>query len=144
MSELAKKRVRTSLKAIAQFKRACILCSSLSERCYHVKLLRGSISKKNVRKEPMSHYTRVWVRGWGSPNSNDWRKSLALCLLCESKCVLGDHRWHRIQIRMFLGLPDPDPLVRGTDPDLAPDRIRLRILPFSHRCVEMTEIMPAK
>jgi hypothetical protein len=32
MSELAKKRVRTSLKAIAQFKRACILCSSLSER----------------------------------------------------------------------------------------------------------------
>jgi len=23
----------------------------------------------------------------------------------------------RICIRMFLGLPDPDPLVRGTDPD---------------------------
>ena len=22
------------------------------------------------------------VRGWGSPNSDDWRKSLALCLLC--------------------------------------------------------------
>ena len=22
---------------------------------------------------------------------------------------------------MFLGLPDPDPLVRGMDPDLAPD-----------------------
>ncbi len=22
------------------------------------------------------------VRGWGSPNSNDWRKSLTLCLLC--------------------------------------------------------------
>jgi hypothetical protein len=39
---------------------------------------------------------------------------------------------------MFLGLPDPDldPLVRGTDP--APD-------PFlSHKCVERTEIMPAK
>ncbi len=34
-SELAKKRVRTSLKAIAQFKRACILRSSLSERCKH-------------------------------------------------------------------------------------------------------------
>jgi len=30
MSELAKKRVRTSLKAIAQLKRACILGSSLS------------------------------------------------------------------------------------------------------------------
>ncbi len=27
-------------------------------------------------------HTCVRVRGWGSPNSNDWRKSLALCLLC--------------------------------------------------------------
>jgi hypothetical protein len=27
--------------------------------------------------------TRVGVRGWGSPNSDDWRKSLAFCLLCE-------------------------------------------------------------
>jgi hypothetical protein len=26
--------------------------------------------------------TRLRVRGWGRPNSNDWRKSLALCLLC--------------------------------------------------------------
>jgi hypothetical protein len=26
--------------------------------------------------------TRLGVRGWGSPNSDDWRKSLALCLLC--------------------------------------------------------------
>ncbi len=25
------------------------------------------------------------VRGWGRPNSDDWRKSLALCLLCEEK-----------------------------------------------------------
>jgi hypothetical protein len=32
--------------------------------------------------------------------------------------------WIRIRIRrihMFLGLPDPDPLVRGMDPDPAPD-----------------------
>ncbi len=43
-----------------------------------------------------------------------------------------------IRIRMFLGLPDPDPLVSGTDPDPA------RILPFSHKCVERTEIMAAK
>ncbi len=28
-------------------------------------------------------HTRLRVRGWGSPNSNDWRKSLALCLLCD-------------------------------------------------------------
>jgi hypothetical protein len=27
-------------------------------------------------------HTRLWVRGWGSPNSNDWRKGLALCLVC--------------------------------------------------------------
>ncbi len=27
-------------------------------------------------------HTRMRVRGWGSPNFNDWRKSLALCLLC--------------------------------------------------------------
>ncbi len=26
-----------------------------------------------------------------------------------------------IRIHMFLGLPDPDPLVRGMDPDPAPD-----------------------
>ncbi len=27
-------------------------------------------------------HTRQWARGWGSPNSDDWRKSLALCQLC--------------------------------------------------------------
>ncbi len=38
---------------------------------------------------------------------------------------------------MFLVLPDPDPLVRGTDsyPDLAPDPS------FSHKDLEQTEIM---
>jgi hypothetical protein len=53
MSELSRKRVRTSLKAIAQFKRACILRSSLSERCTPVKFLGGSIqySKKNCGLE---------------------------------------------------------------------------------------------
>jgi hypothetical protein len=29
-------------------------------------------------------HTRLLVRGWGSPNSDDLRKSLALCLLCAS------------------------------------------------------------
>jgi hypothetical protein len=28
-------------------------------------------------------HTRLRARGWESPNSDDWRKSLALCLLCE-------------------------------------------------------------
>ncbi len=32
--------------------------------------------------EPKRGHTRLRVRGWGCPNSNDWRKSLALCLLC--------------------------------------------------------------
>jgi hypothetical protein len=44
----------------------------------------------------------------------------------------------RIQIRrisMFSGLPDPDLLVRGRI------RIRLWILPFSHKSVERTEII---
>jgi hypothetical protein len=27
-------------------------------------------------------HTRLRVRGWGSQNSDDWRKSLARCLLC--------------------------------------------------------------
>jgi hypothetical protein len=27
-------------------------------------------------------HTRLLVRGWESPNSDDWRKSLSLCLLC--------------------------------------------------------------
>ncbi len=39
---------------------------------------------------------------------------------------------------MFLGLPDP-----GPDP-LVEVRIRLRILPFSHKGVEGTEKMLAK
>jgi hypothetical protein len=32
-------------------------------------------------KEEGGH-TRLRASGWGSPNSNDWRKSLSLCLLC--------------------------------------------------------------
>jgi hypothetical protein len=27
-------------------------------------------------------HTRLRARGWWSPNSDDWRKGLALCLLC--------------------------------------------------------------
>ncbi len=37
---------------------------------------------------------------------------------------------------MFLGLSDPDPLVRGMDPDPDP--------PFSHKGVERTEVMLTK
>jgi hypothetical protein len=40
---------------------------------------------------------------------------------------------------MFLGLPDPDPLVRALEV-----WIELRILLFSHKGVEQTEIMLEK
>jgi hypothetical protein len=34
-------------------------------------------------------HTRVRVRGWVSPHSDDWRKGLAVCLLCgeDIECV---------------------------------------------------------
>jgi hypothetical protein len=41
---------------------------------------------------------------------------------------------------MFLGLPDPDALVRGTDPAPAPDPDPS----LFYKCVERTEIMLAK
>jgi hypothetical protein len=56
MSELSKKRVRISLKAIAQFKRACVLSSSLSERCNQV--FGGQYKVKNLPKESMPHYLK--------------------------------------------------------------------------------------
>ncbi len=34
---------------------------------------------------PKGGHTRLRLRGWGSPNSDDWRKSLALCLLCAGR-----------------------------------------------------------
>jgi len=39
----------------------------------------------------------------------------------DATLIVGRERWGkavlRIRIRKFLGLPDPDPLVRGMDPD---------------------------
>jgi hypothetical protein len=35
-------------------------------------------------------HTRLRVRGWGSPNSDVRRKSLALCLLCANKGLDGN------------------------------------------------------
>jgi hypothetical protein len=36
----------------------------------------------SLPRNQKGRHTRLRVRGWGSPNSDDWRKSLALCLLC--------------------------------------------------------------
>ncbi len=41
------------------------------------------------------------VRGWGSPNSDDWRKSLAFCLLCGTACRVP--LWGALLNRRFLG-----------------------------------------
>ena len=45
--------------------------------------------------EPKGGHTRQGVRGWGSPNSDDWRKSLALCLLCPLLVNIGFYLLHR-------------------------------------------------
>jgi hypothetical protein len=34
-------------------------------------------------------HTPLRGRGWGNPNSDDWRKGLALCLLCGSYKRIG-------------------------------------------------------
>ncbi len=44
--------------------------------------LSHTLSGKRVSPTPWTKHTRLRMRGWGSPNSDDWRKSLALCLLC--------------------------------------------------------------
>jgi hypothetical protein len=41
------------------------------------------------------------------------------------------------RIRMFLGHPDPGSITISQE-------LRIRILPFSHKCVEQSEIMLAK
>jgi hypothetical protein len=45
------------------------------------------LSRQRVCPQPKmgGGHTHLRVRGWGSPNSDDWRKGLALCLLCGFK-----------------------------------------------------------
>jgi hypothetical protein len=49
-------------------------------------------------------HTHLRVRVWGSPNSDDWRKSLALCRLCATAEPLpvhsqGIHPLHDFRLR---------------------------------------------
>jgi hypothetical protein len=61
-------------------KSTTVYVPSLELRLSHPPLSPASVP---LPPEPkVGGHTRVWVRGWGSPNSNDWRKSLALCLIC--------------------------------------------------------------
>ncbi len=39
-------------------------------------------------------HTRLRVRGWGSPNSDDWRKGLVLRLLYGAHCPLVQSTYH--------------------------------------------------
>jgi hypothetical protein len=47
------------------------------------------LSPASVPLHPGPGGTFAAVRGWGSPNSDDWRKSLALCLLRGVNRVKG-------------------------------------------------------
>jgi hypothetical protein len=72
-------------------------------------------------------HTRRRLRGWGSPNSDDWRKSLALCLFCAPD---RPHHFHAgpdpffsvKMLKFLLGweTPDSDFYLKG-DPDADPD-----------------------
>ncbi len=74
-------------------------------------------------------HTRLRVRVWGSPNSDDWRKSLALGLLCATSRRL--QRWKRT--KAFLQLPPHAPTcVLGDD-----ERV---LVPFNHRSGEMINL----
>ncbi len=44
-------------------------------------------------------HTRLRLRGWGSSNSDDWRKSLALCLLCD--CMVHYTEYHEFKVRIY-------------------------------------------
>ncbi len=76
---------------------------------------------RNFRKQRAGggRHTRLDLMGWGSPNSNDWRKSLAFCLLCGSdhgtiisaekksirRQLLLGHSLHAAQFKLTLVKP---------------------------------------
>ncbi len=88
----------------------------------HIPLSPASVPLPLVPKGGGEH-THLRVRGWGSPNSDNWTKSLALCLLCaftESNifCPRGGHSpgaGFRLRLRDRVprqtggGIPDPAP-----------------------------------
>jgi hypothetical protein len=44
-------------------------------------------------------HTRLRVRGWGSPKSDDWRKTFALCLLCGEQTPSAETFLHFMNTR---------------------------------------------
>ena len=51
-------------------------------------LPQASVPSRNQR----GLHSCLRVKGWGSPHSDDWRKSLALCLPCGKSISLGPRR----------------------------------------------------
>ncbi len=64
-----------------------------------------------------------------SANCDSSRYFIQSILSCSADQKYSSAPVLGIRIRMFLGFPDPDPLVRGMDQDLS----------FSHKCVERTK-----
>jgi hypothetical protein len=60
-----------------------------------------SLANVPLPPEPRGgEHIRLRLRGWGSSNSCDWRKSLVLCLLCacnHQTSNLGAHRRHLVE-----------------------------------------------
>ncbi len=57
---------------------------------------------------------RIWIQADQNGPKKAWIR-----IMYEFPAMLGIRIRNRIRIRMFLGLPDPDLLVRGTDPELS-------------------------
>ncbi len=66
-----------------EYHSVCPLVGTVPLPSHPLSYQRVCTSPRNQRVGGEAHSPAV--RGWGSPNSDDWRKSLALCLLCGMK-----------------------------------------------------------
>ncbi len=80
-------RLSTDLKEEGTYKVCTVYIKNTTVYVPSSKLgLSQPLSRQRVWPSPQNRgegHIRMRVRGWGSPNSDDLRKSLALCLLCE-------------------------------------------------------------
>ncbi len=67
------------------YKEYISVCTLVVTRTLQTHLSPASMS---LPPEPGGGHTSLRVRGWGSPNSDDLRKGLALCLLCAIDATL--------------------------------------------------------
>ncbi len=78
-------------------------------------------------------HTRLRVRGRGSPDSDDWRKSLALCLLCgrvSTEVTFWHSAVYRSDFRRNSGeIPRNSAEFRGISPELRRNHYRSPKIP---------------